>query len=158
MDDEVASLLAALRARGETLASCESLTGGMVGAAITSVPGSSDVYRGGLVTYATDLKVSLAGVPRGVIDAYGVVSAEVALAMASGARASCGADWGVATTGVAGPGAQDAVPAGTVWIAVVGPHTRLARPLSVEEDRSGVRRESVLRAIELLRDSVEMIE
>ena len=106
-----------LIARGTTVAAAESLTGGLVCAALTSVPGSSAVVRGGVVVYATSLKASLAGVPASVLDADGPVAASTAAAMASGVRARLGADIGLATTGVAGPDPQDGHPPGTVHVA-----------------------------------------
>lgn len=124
----LAALVATLAARGETVATCESLTAGMLAARIADVPGASAVLRGGLVTYATDLKVSLAGLEQALVDG-GVVTEAVAQAMAEGARRSCGADWALATTGVAGPGPADGVPAGTAWVALAGPRpaTRVVR-------------------------------
>src|SRR4051794_41697803 len=90
--------------RKETLATAESLTGGLVAATLVEVPGVSAVFRGGLVVYATDLKHALAGVPEGLLADRGPVDPDVAVALAHGARERCGADWGLATTGVAGPG------------------------------------------------------
>ena len=143
-------VVAALATRHETVATCESLTGGLVVAELTSVPGSSAVVRGGLVTYATDLKTSLAAVPPDLIAAYGVVSRPVAEAMAEGARAACGATWGIGLTGVAGPDPVDGLAPGTVCIAVAGP----AGARSVLElfagDRSAVRAQTVERALVLL--------
>ena len=98
--------------RSVTLATCESLTGGGIGAALTSVPGASAVYRGSLVTYARELKSTLAGVDEELIATEGVVNELTALQMARGAQARCDADWAVATTGVAGPTETDgAMPA-----------------------------------------------
>lgn len=114
-------LIDALRARTQTISFCESLTAGLAAATLAEVPGASDVLRGGLVTYSSDLKSSLAGVDPALIEEHGVVSAVVAREMARGARRVCGSDWAVALTGVAGPDAQDGVPAGTVWIGLAGP-------------------------------------
>lgn len=116
-----ASLIDVLRSRNETLAFCESLTAGLTCATIATVPGASDVLRGGVVTYATELKASLAGVPEAVLERHGPVAAATARHMARGARSVCGADWGVALTGVAGPDPQDGHPVGEVHIAVAGP-------------------------------------
>ena len=107
--------------RGQSVASCESLTGGLVGATITAVPGASAVYRGGLITYATDLKAHLAGVDRRMLERHGAVSAQTARQMALGAARVCGADWGLATTGVAGPGPQEGRRPGTVFVSVTRP-------------------------------------
>lgn len=114
----VAEVVRGLAARGLTVAAAESLTGGLVCAALTSVPGSSAVVRGGVVVYATELKATLAGVPEAVLAAAGPVAASTAAAMASGVRERLGADIGLATTGVAGPDPQDGHPPGTVHVAV----------------------------------------
>src|SRR5947209_10229011 len=107
-----ARAVGALRRLGLTLATAESLTGGGVGDAVTSVPGASDVYAGGVVTYATRVKVELLGVPAVVVERHGVASAERAAAMAGRVRSGGGADVGVATTGVAGPGRAAGKPVG----------------------------------------------
>lgn len=104
-----------------TLATAESLTGGRLASMLTAVPGASATYRGGVVGYATDVKVGVLGVPPDLVERYGVVSAECAAAMAQGALALTGATYAVATTGVAGPTEQEGKPAGTVFIAVAGP-------------------------------------
>lgn len=107
-----------LLARGETVATAESLTAGLVGAALTTTPGSSATYRGGLIVYATDLKASLAGVPAGLLAARGAVDPDVAAALAAGVRERLGASWGLGLTGVAGPDSQDGMPVGTLFVAV----------------------------------------
>lgn len=114
-------IIAALRRAGHTIAFCESLTAGLASATMASVPGASDVLRGGLVTYASELKTSLAGVPASVIERHGAVHSSTARHMARGVRGACGADWGVALTGVAGPDPQDGRPVGEVFVAVSGP-------------------------------------
>jgi PncC family amidohydrolase len=147
---EPAPVVRALAAAGATLGTAESLTGGLLGAAITSVSGSSAVYAGGLVTYATRLKVELLGVPTDLVEAHGVVSAECAAAMAEGARRVLGADWAVSTTGVAGPDLQDAKPAGTAYVAVAGPVGTTTRALRLDGDREVVRSGVVTEALALL--------
>ena len=102
---------------GQTVATCESLTAGLLAATLADVPGASAALRGGLVTYATDLKHTLARVPQEVLVAHGPVARETAIAMARGVRDVCGADWGVSLTGVAGPDPQDGHPVGEVWVA-----------------------------------------
>lgn len=114
-------VVARLRQAGQTIATCESLTGGLVGATLTEVPGSSAVFRGGLITYATDLKDTLAGVPSEILTRDGAVAASTCAAMAVGARERCQADWAVAVTGVAGPDPQEGHPAGTVWVGIASP-------------------------------------
>lgn len=115
-----AEVLDVLVARGQTVAVAESLTGGLLAATFVDVPGASRAFRGGLVVYATDLKASLAGVAEDLLRGAGPVDPQVALALARGARIRCGADWGLATTGVAGPDPQDGIPVGTVYVAVSG--------------------------------------
>ncbi len=120
-DPAAVELIAALTRRGQTLAVAESLTGGMLAATIVDVPGASAAFRGGLVVYATDLKASLAGVNPGLLAERGPVDPDVAAALATGARIRCGADWGVSTTGVAGPTRQNDIAVGTVFIGLSGP-------------------------------------
>jgi len=147
---EVAEVLALLEQRDETIAVAESLTGGLLAASIVDVPGASRVFRGGVVAYATDLKASLAGVPEQLLAASGPVDGEVAAALAAGARRRCRADWGLATTGVAGPDPQDGHPAGTVWIAVAGAGRVETRLLALTGDRAAVRAATVRSVLTLL--------
>lgn len=121
MSSTAADVVRLLRVRGETIAVAESLTGGLVAAALTAVPGASQVFRGSVTAYATDLKHRVLGVDAGLLAARGAVDAQVAGQMAAGVRGVLGADWGVATTGVAGPEPQDGQPVGTVFVAVAGP-------------------------------------
>ncbi|SDU76139.1 CinA family protein [Jiangella alkaliphila] len=117
-EPDVAEVVRRLITAGRSVAVAESLTGGLVCAALTSVPGSSAVVRGGVVVYATELKATLAGVPEAVLAADGPVAASTAAAMADGVRVRLGASVGLATTGVAGPDPQDGHPPGTVHVAV----------------------------------------
>lgn len=111
-----------LREAGQTLAVAESCTGGLIASRITDVPGASDYFLGGIVAYSNDAKVKFLGVPAELIEAHGAVSEECARAMAEGVRAQTGADWGLATTGIAGPtGGTPAKPVGLVYIATAGP-------------------------------------
>jgi nicotinamide-nucleotide amidase len=150
-----AEVLARLKERGETLAVAESLTGGLLAATIVDVPGASAVFRGGLVVYATDLKGSLAGVPAELLAARGPVDPDVALALARGARERCRADWGLATTGVAGPDPQDGHPVGQVYVGLAGPVAADVRRLTLVGDRAAIRRGSVTGALALLSDALE---
>jgi nicotinamide-nucleotide amidase len=134
----------------QTVAAAESLTGGLVAAALTTVPGSSAVFRGGIVAYAAELKTDLLGVPAGLLARYGPVHAEVAAAMAAGVRQRLGAAYGLATTGVAGPGPADGQPAGTVFIAVLGPSGLVGCQLNLAGDRQRVREGSVREIMSLL--------
>lgn len=135
--------------RGVTVATAESLTGGLVAAALTDVPGSSAVMRGGIIAYASDLKTSLLGVPQDVVDAFGVVSPECVRAMASGVRVALGATVGVATTGVAGPGSQEGKPVGTVYVAVAGPVGVEVEELRLGGSRTEIRSATVEAALQL---------
>ena len=110
------ALIRGLQAQGLTVATCESLTGGMICAALVDVPGASRVVRGGLITYQTDTKSLLAGVDAGLIETHGVVSAEVARAMAAGARDALHADIAVSAPGMASPGEIGDPPAGIVFV------------------------------------------
>jgi nicotinamide-nucleotide amidase len=115
-------VLQQLRLRGQTVAVAESCTGGGLGAALAAVPGASDVFLGGVIAYANGVKQGLLGVPAELLQAHGAVSDPVAQAMAEGARRVTGADWGLAITGVAGPGGgSDEKPVGLVHLAIAGP-------------------------------------
>jgi nicotinamide-nucleotide amidase len=139
-----------LVSRGETVAVAESLTGGLLAATLVEVPGVSAVFRGGLVVYATDLKASLAGVDERLLATRGAVDPDVAVALAEGARRVCRADWGVSTTGVAGPDPQDGKPVGLVYVAVVGPTQRRVDELRLAGDRAAVRSGAVSHALDSL--------
>lgn len=157
-----AEVVAVLRERSLTVATAESLTGGLVGAALTDVPGASAVYRGGLIVYATALKAALAGVSDHTLATDGPVAATTATELARGAARVCGADWGLATTGVAGPEPQDGHPVGQVFVAVAGPGPRVGgedRPVRVREldlggDRAAIRAQTVQAVFALLLDAV----
>ena len=144
-----ARIVSTLGERGQTLATAESLTGGMLGAAITAIPGASVVYRGGVIAYATELKTVLLGVPAGLLAQHGPVHPDVAAAMASGARDRLGATWGLATTGVAGPDPVDGLAPGTVHIGASAgmPATRA---LALAGERNDIRRDTVREALKLL--------
>ena len=123
METLVENIAAALCARGQTLATAESCTGGLAGAALTGRPGSSAWYLGGVVAYSNSLKSRLLGVPPEILAAHGAVSAQTAQAMAKGACEKTGADFSVAITGIAGPeGGTPEKPVGLVYMAVAGPH------------------------------------
>lgn len=140
----------ALRARGWTLAVAESLTGGLVTATLVDVPGASQTLRGGVVAYATDLKASLLGVPADLLAAVGPVHRDTARSMARGVAERLGADVGVATTGVAGPDAQDGQPVGTVHVAVTVPDRVVDSAHRFDGDRAMIRRAAVGAALALL--------
>ncbi|MFJ8135821.1 CinA family protein [Streptomyces sp. NPDC096013] len=121
MSSTATEVVRLLTVSGATLAVAESLTGGLVAAEITSVPGASKAFRGSVTAYATELKHQLLGVDATLLSERGAVDAQVAAQMAAGVRKALGADWGIATTGVAGPEPQDGRPVGTVFVAVDGP-------------------------------------
>jgi len=143
-------LISTLRERGETVATAESLTAGLVCVTLTEVPGASAVVRGGLIVYATDLKQRLAGVDGSLLARHGAVHPEVAAQMAAGARDKCGATWGIGLTGVAGPDPQDGVAPGTVYLAVASAQRHTGRKLIVSGARQQVRQSAAVFALELL--------
>ncbi len=131
------------------MACAESLTAGLVCAAIADTPGASLVLRGAVVAYAADVKVSLLGVPESLVRARGTVDPDVARAMAEGVRHRLGATWGLATTGVAGPGPAEGKPAGTVHVAVAGPSGTVTRQLELKGSRGAVRRDATAAVLAL---------
>ncbi|GJF26740.1 MULTISPECIES: CinA family protein [Streptomyces] len=158
MSSTAADVVRLLTVRGETLAIAESLTGGLVAAGITAVPGASKVFRGSVTAYATELKRDLLGVDADLLAARGAVDPQVAAEMAAGVRKALGADWGIATTGVAGPDPQDGQPVGTVYVAVHGPFAPCdgsapggkVEALRLNGDRAEIRMESVRSVLALL--------
>ncbi|MFI1971308.1 damage-inducible protein CinA [Streptomyces cinnamoneus] len=146
--DEV---LAALLERGQSVAAAESLTGGLVAAELTTAPGASRAVRGSVTAYATEVKCDVLGVDEGLLAQRGAVDGEVARQMARGVRTLLRADWGLATTGVAGPERQDGKDVGTVFVAVAGPGgSSSVQELSLNGDRVGIRAESVRAVLALL--------
>ena len=140
------------REQGLTLGLAESCTGGLVAARLTSVPGASDVLRGGIVAYENEVKLAQLGVPEETVVAHGAVSAETATAMAEGARTSLDADVAVAVTGIAGPGGgTPEKPVGLVHIHAAGPGRAFARELHLPGDREAIRRRATAAALHLLR-------
>ena len=151
-----ADVVAAAREARKTVATAESLTGGMVAAALTSVPGSSAVVRGGVVSYVDGVKHAVLGVDAGVLERQGAVSEEVACQMAQGAKDDLQADVAVAVTGIAGPGgAEEGKPVGTVWLAVADAQGVRAELCRFPGDRSEVRTRTVLRALAALKASLD---
>ncbi|HEX2030379.1 MAG TPA: competence/damage-inducible protein A [Actinomycetota bacterium] len=140
-----------LRERGLTLACAESLTGGGLAARITSVPGASAYFRGSAVCYAPEAKRDLLAVPQEIVDGFGTVSEECALAMAAGARKAFGADVGLAATGVAGPDPLEGKPPGTVFVALAADGAEQARGFRAPGDREQIRRWAEQAALDLLR-------
>jgi nicotinamide-nucleotide amidase len=140
------------RQRGLTLATAESSTGGLVAARLTSVPGSSDVFLGGVVAYSNEVKVAELSVPSVTLERHGAVSVETAAAMAAGARARLGADVAVSVTGIAGPGGGSSEkPVGLVYLHAEGPEGGRARELNLPGDRAAVRGRTTAAALHLVR-------
>ncbi|GAB1313440.1 hypothetical protein MFIFM68171_03650 [Madurella fahalii] len=159
--DLVSDVVRLLNEAGETLGVAESLTSGSLMAAITSVPGSGSVFRGGVVSYATPLKQTLLGVDEALISREGVIHGEVAVQMAEGARRVTSFDggdpttWGIGTTGEAGPDPQDDKPPGTVYIGIASPGgSRAFGPFGFPGSRERVREATVLEALARLRDEL----
>lgn len=149
-----ADVIAALRARAATVATAESLTGGLVCATLVDVPGASDVVRGAVVAYAADVKTELLGVSSALIAEHGTVDQVTAAQMARGVRERLLATYGLSTTGVAGPETSEGKSAGTVHIAVAGPTGVRSRALILPGDRAQVRTSTVDAVLSLLLDMV----
>ena len=152
--DAAAEIIARLTARGQTAAVAESLTGGLLAAALTAVPGASAAFRGGVVAYATEVKATMLGVPRDLLERHGAVHPDVAVAMAAGVRRRMAATIGAATTGVAGPDPADGQPVGTVYIAVSAGRGGWAdgtvRSLALRGSRDEIRRQAVAECLRLI--------
>jgi PncC family amidohydrolase len=143
------TVLHQLRRQGQTIGSVESCTGGLIGTTLTEVPGSSDVFSGGLITYSNTLKHRLAHVPEAMIATHGAVSEPVARAMAEGGRLALGVDWCMAATGVAGPGGGTAEkPVGCVHVAIAHAHGCWHAKLQIQGDRTDIRLHTVRTLLE----------
>ena len=150
-----ANLVALMKAAGKTCATAESCTGGLVGGALTSVPGSSEVYAGGVVSYSNEVKREVLGVPAGVLAAHGAVSSETAAAMAEGARRLLKTDLAVSLTGVAGPGGgSPEKPVGLVWMGLATAEGVRTEKALFPGDRAAVRAAAVLHALGMLTGAV----
>jgi PncC family amidohydrolase len=150
-----ATLHAELVRRDMTMSTAESLTGGALGDLVSASPGASETYLGGVVTYATEVKTGLLGVDEEVVADHGVVSAECAQQMAERVRELLGTDWGVSTTGVAGPTEQEGKPVGTVFVGVAGPRSARAAALHLDGDRAQIREQTCTAAAQLLLEDVK---
>ena len=140
----------ALRGTGQTVATAESLTGGLLCAALVDVPGASDILLGGIVAYLPETKIDVLGVDPDLIERVGTVHDDVAAAMAEGAIRVMGSTWGMASTGVAGPEPNEGKPVGRVHVAVAGPDGVDTRELSLRGDRALIREQTVDAALSLL--------
>ena len=150
LDASLQQIVSEIRARNATLSIAESLTGGLLSAAFVSVPGVSEIYRGGVVSYTNEIKAQVLGVDAKLLAAGGAVQAEVAVQMAAGVANLCQTDYALATTGVAGPGPAAGKPQGTVFIGVCTPSGSVAAEYHFAGNREEVRESSVVAAISLL--------
>ncbi|MDD6361823.1 MAG: CinA family protein [Lachnospiraceae bacterium] len=148
--DRAAFAVHQLKEQGLTLATCESLTGGMLGEAVTAVPGASAVYRGGFITYTNEMKHELAAVPEEVLSRKGAVSKKCAAAMAEGAAAVTHADIAVSTTGNAGPEPSEGKPVGLVYIGIRAFGNTRVKKCSFEGSRASIRKQTVETALKML--------
>jgi PncC family amidohydrolase len=146
-----------LRERDQTITSVESCTGGLVAGIITALPGSSDVFHAGLITYSNAMKTQLAGVEPSTLDKHGAVSARTAIEMAQGGRERIGADYALAITGIAGPGGGNGdKPVGTVWICVAGPDSDTdCRRFVFPGDRENIRLASADSALQMAMQQIQ---
>ena len=144
MSDLAAKVIDLLRERSESISCAESITGGALTSALVSISGASDVLRGSIVAYSTEMKINQLGLSAELIDEKGLVSKEVALEMAKGARQKLGSSWAISSTGSAGPRALDGSSAGEIWIAILGPD----RQESVKLSLNGARQEVINGAVE----------
>jgi len=135
-----------LSERAETVSVAESVTAGGLGHAITSAPGSSQVFLGGIIAYSNEVKENILGVDANLIRDFSVVSEEVANAMADAVRQKFGTTWGIATTGIAGPGDFQGIPEGTVWVAIRGPINQTIQ-LQLDSGREAIRTGAISSAI-----------
>lgn len=133
---------------GKTLSTAESCTGGLIASSITDIPGASKVFLGGMVVYATEMKLRLLGVARKVLD-YGVVSSQMASEMALKIRSLTGSDYSIATTGNLGPDVMEAKPKGLIYIAVAAPEKIYVKELNLQGDRLSNKREATEEALKL---------
>jgi nicotinamide-nucleotide amidase len=140
------TVVAALKERGETVAVAESITAGGLGHALTYTPGASAVFLGGIIAYSNEVKSEFLGVDPALIEEFSVVSEEVANAMAEGVRKKFGTTWGIATTGIAGPGDYQGIPEGTVWVAIRGPINQSIQ-LQLDSGREAIRTGAISSAI-----------
>jgi nicotinamide-nucleotide amidase len=143
---------------GCTVATAESITGGRLAARLTDGAGASSAFLGAVVTYATEVKISVLGVPEALVDDHGVISAECARSMAEKVRTLMGTTYGVSTTGVAGPDSQEDQPVGTVFVGVAGPDDTAVRRLALDGGRMDIQKQTVAEAMSALTAMVDAKE
>jgi nicotinamide-nucleotide amidase len=158
-DPAAVAVLAELGRSGETLATAESLTGGLIGQLLTAVPGASASYDGGVISYATRLKETLVGVPAATLQELGPVAGRTAQEMAAGVAGRCSADWGLAVTGVAGPEPQDGHPVGQVFVGLAYPAGgwTSVRELRLSGSRAQIRSQTAVSALALLSEALRNV-
>lgn len=149
------SVVDRLKELDATLATAESITGGRLAARVTDVPGSSAVFAGGVVSYATAVKVAVLGVPDSLVAEHGVISAECARSMAEGVRALLRTTYALSTTGVAGPDTQEGEPVGTVYVGLAGPDGTEVVRLALDGDRGAIQAATVDEALSALRAKID---
>jgi PncC family amidohydrolase len=149
------AVLDQLQARGQTLAVAESMTGGLLSARLTAIPGASRSFLGGATVYSPAAKAALLGLPAAFLAEHGTVSEATTIALAEAARTVLGATWGLAVTGNAGPGAEGDAPVGTVFLAVAGPEGRVSIGRLIPGDRSDVQLRSAAAALDFLRRQID---
>ena len=154
VNDDARAVVAELTVRGQSIATAESLTAGLLAATLAGVPGASLVLRGGLITYVEDTKIALAGVAPQLLQAVGPVAEPTARALAVGARQRCAATWGVGLTGVAGPEPHGGHPVGTVFVGIAGPVDTEVLPLALTGSRWEIRLAAVRNALACLRNLI----
>ena len=147
---DIERVIALLKKRRETISVAESVTGGELAAKLTELPGSSEVFLGGVVAYSISSKIRELGIAKQLIKKFGVYSEEVAVEMAKSVRTIFQSDWAISSTGVAGPGPDGDIPAGTIWIAISGPTTSQTLRLSLNGTRPLVRSGAVTSALATL--------
>ena len=140
------TVVAYLEDRGETVSVAESLTAGGLGHAITFTPGASRVFLGGIIAYSNQVKTDILGIDPSLIEEFSVVSEEVANAMADAVKEKFGTTWGIATTGIAGPGDYQGIPEGTVWVSIRGPINQTIQ-LQLDSGREAIRTGAISSAI-----------
>jgi nicotinamide-nucleotide amidase len=140
------TVVTALVERGETVSVAESVTAGGLGDALTQAPGASKAFSGGVIAYSNEVKINILGLDRTLIDQFSVVSEEVAIAMADAVRDKFGTTWGIATTGIAGPGDFEGIPEGRVWVAIRGPINQTIQ-LQLDSGRDAIRTGAISSAI-----------
>lgn len=148
--NSIEKVIRTLRNRSETISVAESVTGGEIAAELTKLPGSSEVFLGGIVAYSIESKIRDLGVSKEFIKKFGVYSEEVVLQMAGGVREKFNSDWSIASSGVAGPGSDAEIPAGSIWIAIIGPRGSQHIRLSLQGSREQIRLGAVTSALATL--------